>query len=237
MEWKLLWSTSIIGGLSKTFDFYFFHDKQDEKYGSFKEWVVYLTLIETQFNLLGLLSIHTPRPLDMADEITSASLRPWSRDLGVGGGGQPPEWDRFGEQQGWPLGHLTQRDCVDFLSAGALLPQGSVNRHGSVLRRGRMFEGPNSIGSALSMHLIATPIVLPLQVNKPDRESVVRQVSGAGGGAEHANLFLGSSDKLWGLYLTLAQEEDQEQSVNWIGDSQGILVFVRVHVPQCNLTL
>jgi hypothetical protein len=42
--------------------FYFFHDKQDEKCGSFKELVVYLTLIETQFYLLGLLSIHTPRP-------------------------------------------------------------------------------------------------------------------------------------------------------------------------------
>jgi hypothetical protein len=36
--------------------FYFFHDKQDEKCGSFKEWVVYLTLIETQFYLLGLLT-------------------------------------------------------------------------------------------------------------------------------------------------------------------------------------
>jgi hypothetical protein len=72
---------------------------------------------------------------------TSAPLRLWSRDLGVGGGGQPPEWDSFGEQQGWPLGHLTQWDCVDFSSAGTLLPQGSVDRHDSVLRLGVCLRG------------------------------------------------------------------------------------------------
>lgn len=69
-------------------------------------------------------------------------------------------------------------------------------------------------------------------MNDLDPEDNVRPASGAGGGAERANLSSGASDKLWGLYVTLAQEEDQEKSVNWIGDSEGILVFVRVHELQ-----
>lgn len=85
------------------------------------------------------------------------------------------------------------------------------------------------------MCLIQTSIVLPPQMNGPDREDIAGPDSGAaghGGGAELADLSSGASHKLWGLYVTLAQEEDQEKSVNWIGDSEGILVFVRVHKLQ-----
>ncbi|KAH9990275.1 hypothetical protein BJV77DRAFT_624975 [Russula vinacea] len=71
--------------------FYFFHDKQDEKF----------------------LSAGTPI------HSHTSPLRLWSRDLGVGGGGQPPEWDSF----------------------GTLLPQGSVDRHDSVLRLGVCLRG------------------------------------------------------------------------------------------------
>lgn len=68
-------------------------------------------------------------------------------------------------------------------------------------------------------------------MNDLDHENNARQPS-VDGGPEHAISSLESSDKLWGLYLTMAQQYDREQSVNWIGDSQGILVFVRVQAPQ-----
>lgn len=58
--------------------------------GVFKEWAVYLTVVEAQSKQFHL------RGLDMADEITPISLRPWSRDRGVDGGGQSFEHG-FGE--------------------------------------------------------------------------------------------------------------------------------------------
>lgn len=67
-------------------------------------------------------------------------------------------------------------------------------------------------------------------MNDPDRRDNARRASA--GDDEHVIWFLESSDKLWRLYLTLAQQEDEEQSVNWAGDAEGILVFVRVHIPQ-----
>ena len=49
--------------------------------GVFKEWAVYLTVVEAQSKQFHL------RGLDMADE-TPIHLRPWSRDRGVDNGQQ-----------------------------------------------------------------------------------------------------------------------------------------------------
>ena len=71
-------------------------------------------------------------------------------------------------------------------------------------------------------------------MNNSDRKNSSGRLgdTAAGGDEEHVIWFLESSNKLWRLYLTLAQQEDDEQSVNWAGDAEGILVFVRLHVLQ-----
>lgn len=69
-------------------------------------------------------------------------------------------------------------------------------------------------------------------MNDLDPEDIVRPAGGAGGGAERASSSSGASDKLWGLYVDLAQGQDKDKTLNWIGDSEGILVFVRVHELQ-----
>jgi hypothetical protein len=45
--------------------------------------------------------------------------------------------------------------------------------------------------------------------------------------AQNSGLAFNPSDSLWGIYLTLAKQKDEEMSENWSGDTEGILVFVR----------
>ena len=39
------------------------------------------------------------------------------------------------------------------------------------------------------------------------------------------------SAKIWGLYLSLAEKFDKEHGDSWAGNTDGVLVFVRVHPP------
>ena len=41
------------------------------------------------------------------------------------------------------------------------------------------------------------------------------------------------SAKIWGLYLSLAEKFDKEHSESWAGNTDGVLVFVRVHPRHC----
>ena len=79
---------------------------------------------------------------------------------------------------------------------------------------------------ALSLSLDQTSsILLPFLI---DSESVGDAAQAkADASAQDSGLAVNPSDRLWGLYLTLAKKKDEEMSENWSGDAEGILVFVR----------
>ena len=45
------------------------------------------------------------------------------------------------------------------------------------------------------------------------------------------------SAKIWGLYLSLAEKFDKGHGDSWAGNTDGVLVFVRVHLPSFKSTL
>ncbi|KAH9990277.1 hypothetical protein BJV77DRAFT_963480 [Russula vinacea] len=137
--------------------------------GVFKEWAVYLTVVEAQSKQFHL------RGLDMADETPIPCGR--GREIEVS----------------------IMVTILDMASS-------SVNRSGSSLSRGHMFGG----------------------LTQPETPKTCQTSCGAGGGAERASSSSGASDKLWGLYVDLAQGQDKDKTLNWIGDSEGILVFTGV---------
>ena len=79
---------------------------------------------------------------------------------------------------------------------------------------------------ALSPSLNQTLIVLtPSLIGTESVGDAVQAKADAS--AQDSDLAVNPSDKLWGIYLTLAEQKDEEMSENWSGDAEGILVFVR----------